>query len=128
MIETGHFQELENIFKITNRAIESCVRLGSNYGSDIKYQLGDREATDDDLVDDPIFKALEARNSEPNDELQTLIFSATLSKDLQRNLRRRQKGNVKHKKNNKKAISTLGSEYIRRLQSVVRTLMLYHSR
>ncbi|KAF8320485.1 DEAD-domain-containing protein [Clavulina sp. PMI_390] len=73
MIETGHFQELENIVKLT-------IRPGSK----------DADATEKD----PEFAALEkaaglaADESPANESMQTFVFSATLSKDLQRNLKK----------------------------------------
>ena len=44
------------------------------------------------------------------DDLQTFVFSATLSKDLQRNLKKRSrsKGSKKHYKRNEAPASTLG--------------------
>lgn len=53
----------------------------------------------------------EAETSEdeafPKEQLQTFVFSATLSKDLQRNLKKRGRPQGKGKKNSKPA-STLG--------------------
>ncbi|ORX35309.1 P-loop containing nucleoside triphosphate hydrolase protein [Kockovaella imperatae] len=66
MIENGHFAELENIVRLIER--------GSKY-------VGEDDA-------DPVFQNL-AHQDPPRDDLQTFIFSATLSKDLQHNLKKR---------------------------------------
>ncbi|KAG8760841.1 ATP-dependent RNA helicase [Ceratobasidium sp. 428] len=72
MVEAGHFQELDNIVKLTAR----------------KQQ----PETPDELEDDPIFAAASAAAVETlpaNEKMQTFVFSATLSKELQVNLSRR---------------------------------------
>ncbi|QRV76585.1 DEAD/DEAH box helicase [Ceratobasidium sp. AG-Ba] len=86
MVEAGHFQELDNIVKLTARKQES--------------------ETPDELADDPIFAAAEAdavESTPANESMQTFVFSATLSKELQVNLARR---SGRRKANNKKS-STL---------------------
>ncbi|KAG8947251.1 ATP-dependent RNA helicase, partial [Tulasnella sp. 419] len=87
MIETGHFKELEAILKLTLRIREED-----------KQQL------------DPAFEGMNLVEDDsdhpPNDQLQTFVFSATLSKELQQNLKRRPKGNWK-KHNSRKVASTL---------------------
>ncbi|KAH7344801.1 P-loop containing nucleoside triphosphate hydrolase protein [Rhizoctonia solani] len=80
MVEAGHFQELDNIVKLTARKQES-------------EEL-------DDMADDPVFAEATAAavDSTPaNDQMQTFVFSATMSKELQTNLSRRS-GNRKNKK------------------------------
>lgn len=75
MIETGHYAELETIVKLTQRT-------GSN-----------AEAVDED--EDDVFKAAGTAltAAQARDDMQTFVFSATLSKDLQANLKRyRRKG------------------------------------
>ncbi|WVO14692.1 hypothetical protein L204_102330 [Cryptococcus depauperatus] len=71
MIENGHFDELESIVRLTQRPIS-------------------QQGPDDD---DPVFQSLSTALEEaiPREDLQTFVFSATLSKDLQRNLKRRNK-------------------------------------
>ncbi|KAG8687963.1 ATP-dependent RNA helicase [Ceratobasidium sp. 395] len=72
MVEAGHFQELDNIVKLTAR----------------KQQ----PEAPDELEDDPIFAAASAAAVETlpaNEKMQTFVFSATLSKELQVNLSRR---------------------------------------
>ncbi|CAK9785334.1 DEAD-domain-containing protein, partial [Cutaneotrichosporon oleaginosum] len=82
MIETGHFAELERIVKLTQRE-------GSN-----------AEAVDED--EDEIFKAAgtQLTATKARDDMQTFVFSATLSKDLQANLKR-------YKRRGRKRSSTL---------------------
>ncbi|KAG9104867.1 ATP-dependent RNA helicase [Ceratobasidium sp. 370] len=72
MVEAGHFQELDNIVKLTARKQES--------------------ETPDELEEDPVFAAASAGAVESlpaNEKMQTFVFSATLSKELQVNLSRR---------------------------------------
>ncbi|BEI79786.1 hypothetical protein CcaverHIS002_0103150 [Cutaneotrichosporon cavernicola] len=67
MIETGHFAELENIVQLTQRASD---------------QVEEEE--------DDVFKAASTAlsSAQARDDMQTFVFSATLSKDLQANLKR----------------------------------------
>lgn len=74
MIETGHFKELEQIVRLTFRERE-----------------GDRTT-------DPEFPSEAAETSAGSDTLQTLVFSATLSKDLQQNLKKRKQRHSKGKR------------------------------
>ncbi|KIR59411.1 ATP-dependent RNA helicase MAK5 [Cryptococcus bacillisporus CA1873] len=78
MIENGHFAELESIVKLTQR---STVKQGP----------------DDD---DPVFQAMATifEESVARDDMQTFVFSATLSKDLQTNLTRRRSWKGKGKR------------------------------
>ncbi|THH32784.1 hypothetical protein EUX98_g1413 [Antrodiella citrinella] len=70
MIETGHFTEMENILRLTLRvAKDDILRNPEMPASDDE---GDAETTE-------------------TDGMQTFVFSATLSKDLQRNLKIRQR-------------------------------------
>ncbi|KAG8917946.1 ATP-dependent RNA helicase [Tulasnella sp. 417] len=73
MIETGHFKELEKIVRLTFRERE-----------------GDRTT-------DPEFPTEDAETSVGSDAMQTLVFSATLSKDLQQNLKKRKQRNSRGK-------------------------------
>ncbi|WVW82057.1 hypothetical protein I302_104062 [Kwoniella bestiolae CBS 10118] len=72
MIENGHFAELENIVRLTQRTGAAT------------------QGPDDD---DPVFAQMSTllEDAEARDDMQTFVFSATLSKDLQQNLKRRQK-------------------------------------
>ncbi|WWC86013.1 uncharacterized protein L201_000884 [Kwoniella dendrophila CBS 6074] len=72
MIENGHFAELENIVRLTQRS------GGASQGPD---------------DEDPVFAQMSTmlEDSEARDDMQTFVFSATLSKDLQQNLKRKQK-------------------------------------
>ncbi|ETW78187.1 hypothetical protein HETIRDRAFT_236608, partial [Heterobasidion irregulare TC 32-1] len=68
MIETGHFAELDNILHLTQRQFQ-CSFASEEIREDVSA----------------------------NDKMQTFVFSATLSKDLQRNLKKRQKARVSKK-------------------------------
>ncbi|KAI0051336.1 DEAD-domain-containing protein [Auriscalpium vulgare] len=70
MIETGHFAELDNILRLTQRSFQ-------------------KDTTDADFAGTSESTALEAE--EEAHPMQTFVFSATLSKDLQRNLKKRHK-------------------------------------
>ena len=87
MIETGHFAELDSIVRLTARQM--------------------RATQDDDFPPTETDETQE--KNEPNEEgdaLQTFIFSATLSRDLQQNLRRRKRKPIKPK-TGQKPVSTL---------------------
>ncbi|TXT07465.1 hypothetical protein VHUM_03185 [Vanrija humicola] len=79
MIETGHFAELESIVKLTQR----------NFTPD----AGEYD-------DDPTFAntATVLEDTDARDDMQTFVFSATLSKDLQQNLKKRRRSKPKGKK------------------------------
>ncbi|KAH8103065.1 ATP-dependent RNA helicase [Cristinia sonorae] len=86
MIETGHYAELDNILRLTLRVAK------------------------DDTGDNPDMSGPEEedRAAEANvetDNMQTFVFSATLSKDLQRNLKKKQRPNKGRKQT--KPASTL---------------------
>ncbi|KIO25301.1 hypothetical protein M407DRAFT_210855 [Tulasnella calospora MUT 4182] len=85
MIETGHFKELEQIVRLTFREREG------------------------DQTTDPEFPTETAETSAGSDALQTLVFSATLSKDLQQNLKKRKQRHSKVKSGQKES-SALGTE------------------
>ena len=61
--------------------------------------------------DDPLF-ARTGEEAQPRDDLQTFIFSATLSKDLQHNLKRRKR--VPSKKSGKTATALGESSFLDR--------------
>jgi ATP-dependent RNA helicase DDX24/MAK5 len=77
MIETGHFAELENIVGLTQRHLAP--------------------PTEDD--DDPVFaQAATTLTSTPaREDMQTFVFSATLSKDLQVNLKKKRRARTGRK-------------------------------
>lgn len=81
MIENGHFAELEHLVQLSRRQLAA--------------------AEDDD--DDPVFAqmATQLTAAEARDDLQTFVFSATLSKDLQENLKRRRRRPLKRAKGRK---------------------------
>jgi ATP-dependent RNA helicase DDX24/MAK5 len=97
MIETGHFAELDNILRLTLRQYQSV--LYPTYLSYSSCWRGSEDQHDPLLENGP--EACKGR-----DDLQTFVFSATLSKDLQRNLRRRAKPRKSTK--NSKPLTTLG--------------------
>ncbi|KAI0300155.1 DEAD-domain-containing protein [Multifurca ochricompacta] len=68
MVETGHFAELDNILRLTQRRSRQVV-------------------TDQEFHLEPSIASSGLANSSP--ALQTFVFSATLSKELQHNLKRR---------------------------------------
>ncbi|KAF8505085.1 ATP-dependent RNA helicase [Hysterangium stoloniferum] len=70
MVEAGHFQELDNILKLTARSTVDNV--------DPDDPLPPADLTFEDTV----------TASQTNESLQTFVFSATMSKDLQRDLKR----------------------------------------
>ena len=100
MIEAGHFHELENIVRLTSRVDRR------NAGN-----LDDTPQKDPDM--EMTFATLEREagllptSSEiaPSESLQTFVFSATMSKELQGNLRKKRKPGIKKNADRK---STLG--------------------
>ncbi|KAF9239814.1 ATP-dependent RNA helicase [Melanogaster broomeanus] len=64
MIEAGHFAEMDNILRLTVR-----------------------QSKEDEIEPQFPFQG-DSQGAAPEDKLQTFVFSATLSKDLQRNLKR----------------------------------------
>ncbi|KAJ3780339.1 ATP-dependent RNA helicase [Lentinula aff. detonsa] len=98
MIEAGHFAELDNILRLTLRETEE---------EQIPDDLPSIPSQPDSPVEDN--KGKIAR-----DQMQTFVFSATLSKDLQKNVKRRAKPQkMKHPKKNEKAASTLDDLLLR---------------
>ncbi|KAI0281809.1 P-loop containing nucleoside triphosphate hydrolase protein [Russula aff. rugulosa BPL654] len=69
MIETGHFAELDNILKLTQRQFQRTV-------------------TDPEFHSEPPSTSI-PDNRNPSPPMQTFVFSATLSKELQQNLKKR---------------------------------------
>ena len=80
MIETGHFAELDNIVRLTSREFQNAI---SDPDFD-KSKSGETEPPAD-------------LDGQEDHQLQTFVFSATLSMDLQRNLKKRQRYNPKKK-------------------------------
>ncbi|PWZ02785.1 P-loop containing nucleoside triphosphate hydrolase protein [Testicularia cyperi] len=77
MVEVGHFAEMEHILNLVNRA--EAIRPSE--GKD-GQQHGEDDESDQDI---------ETLGARPNENMQTFVFSATLSKALQINLKRRKK-------------------------------------
>ncbi|KAI0738963.1 DEAD-domain-containing protein [Daedaleopsis nitida] len=91
MIETGHFAELDNILRLTLRKNDDDIIEPEN-------------AVDEDT------EGADSKEGVRAGELQTFVFSATLSKDLQKNLKRRSRS---HKRKNDQAASTLDDLLLR---------------
>lgn len=73
MIETGHFKELESIVNLTHRPDEDASEPATSGGKPAFEDLSREEERDSETA---------------REAMQTFVFSATLSKDLQRNLKR----------------------------------------
>lgn len=107
MIETGHFAELDNIIRITSRQFktaESDPDFASN--TKTKNKKGEGEEPVESAIEDTKERE-EAENDEEATRLQTFVFSATLSKDLQQNLQRRKRPVFKKKAKAAQKSSTL---------------------
>lgn len=90
MIEVGHFAELDNIIRLTTRegkAVKTDEAFLSNEDATVRSEDGEKEET----------------------PMQTFVFSATLSRDLQQNLKKRKRTSVKARRNGDKdkPVSTL---------------------
>ncbi|KAJ8585683.1 ATP-dependent RNA helicase [Rhizopogon salebrosus TDB-379] len=94
MVEAGHFAEMDNILRLTTR----------------KSQEDEIESPEDqgDSLEAP--QGTETSIATSADALQTFVFSATLSKDLQKNLKRLQKN---YRKKDFKPASTLDDLLLR---------------
>lgn len=88
MIEAGHFAEMDNILRLTVR----------------QSREDEIEPEGDD--------SQKAKDSSPEDKLQTFVFSATLSKELQHNLKKRSRHSGATKGGNK-PLSTLDDLLLR---------------
>ncbi|KZT58965.1 P-loop containing nucleoside triphosphate hydrolase protein [Calocera cornea HHB12733] len=95
MIETGHFEELHNILGLTRRTSDAEA---IDEASSVAFQKAGIAVT-------------EGQGS-LSDDMQTFVFSATLSKDLQHNLKRRRR--APPRKKGQKPPSTL-DELLERL-------------
>ncbi|KAI0763081.1 DEAD-domain-containing protein [Trametes elegans] len=91
MIETGHFAELDNILRLTLRKSDDEIIEPEN-------AIGADDGPED------------SEDGVRAGELQTFVFSATLSKDLQKNLKRRSHG---RRRRNEKPASTLDDLLLR---------------
>ena len=108
MIEAGHFAELENILRLTLRGTKFEYPIHLTYS----FLTLNRE----DQIHDEFNERADSEDGEEDygdveDGLQTFVFSATLSKDLQRNVKRRSRPKdtrKKYKKYDEKPASTLG--------------------
>ncbi|SNX81554.1 related to MAK5 - ATP-dependent RNA helicase [Melanopsichium pennsylvanicum] len=78
MVEVGHFAEMEHILNLVNR-------------SEAKRPSEGQDGQQNGGSDDESESCVEAHGVKPSSNMQTFIFSATLSKALQVNLKRRRK-------------------------------------
>ena len=112
MIEAGHFVEVENILRLTLReTMLVSVLLSHVLALTMSPRSRDDQIpTDFDNIPGDQLEQDEGEEKGIKDGLQTFVFSATLSKDLQRNLKKRfrPKGNKKHYKRDPTPASTLG--------------------
>ncbi|TKY90475.1 hypothetical protein EX895_000473 [Sporisorium graminicola] len=90
MVEVGHFAEMEHILNLVNR---SEAKRPSE-GKDGQQQHAGSDADEESEV--------ETHGVKPNSQMQTFVFSATLSKALQINLKRRRKNKQFTKKRHSK--------------------------
>ncbi|KAJ3862205.1 ATP-dependent RNA helicase [Lentinula novae-zelandiae] len=98
MIEAGHFAELDNILRLTLRESEED-RIPDDVPS---------------IHGEPGFDVQDDKEKVARDQMQTFVFSATLSKDLQKNVKRRAKPpRSKHPQKNDKPASTLDDLLLR---------------
>ena len=112
MIEAGHFAELENILRLTLR--------GNKFEYPIHLMCSFLTLNREDQIHDEFNGQVEGEDGEEDyddveDGLQTFVFSATLSKDLQRNVKRRSRPKhtgKRYKRHDEKPASTLGLSVI----------------
>lgn len=129
MTETGHFAELEKILRLTLREntlvfnffhlpmfismlhTTPCANLHPSPKSSEDQIPVDTEPSSADEDDGEGKETNEDDQDSKEDNLQTFIFSATLSKDLQRNVKKRTRPKIGGKKG-LKATSTLGKSTV----------------
>ncbi|KAF9077000.1 P-loop containing nucleoside triphosphate hydrolase protein [Rhodocollybia butyracea] len=98
MIEAGHFAELDNILRLTLREDQN-----DQIQDDLPSMPVDHDADDEDN-----------KEKVARDQMQTFVFSATLSKDLQKNVKKRFKPKKpKNSKKDDKPASTLDDLLLR---------------
>jgi ATP-dependent RNA helicase DDX24/MAK5 len=113
MLETGHFAELENIVRLTMRQEKSVHRSSpkSEFHADLSAS-SPFPRTDDELQTEKDAPADSSADADNIPNMQTFVFSATLSRDLQQNLkksRRRVADDPQKRKKSGKPSSTLGT-------------------
>lgn len=93
MIETGHFAELDNIVRLTTRQFKNAESDPDFTAAGMERSETSENGDEQKIDDSP---------------MQTFVFSATLSKDLQQNLKRRKRAlQIKSKRKNASSSSTL---------------------
>jgi ATP-dependent RNA helicase DDX24/MAK5 len=105
MIETGHFEELDRILRLTIRAryVIRCY-----VSSSLTMNSSDVDDTNIPNVADTTSSS-DYEEDEPNNNMQTFVFSATMSKDLQQNLKKKSKSKFPGHSKKAKTETTLGS-------------------
>ena len=78
MVEVGHFAEMEHILNLVNR-------------SEAKHPSEGKAGQQSEESDEDASAEVETHGVKPNSNMQTFVFSATLSKALQVNLKKRRK-------------------------------------
>jgi ATP-dependent RNA helicase DDX24/MAK5 len=81
MIEQGHFQELNDILRLTIRTPKLA------YIYHVVSHADQRRFDQNELTEGMELPSIDMED-EPREDLQTFIVSATLSKDLQKNLKK----------------------------------------
>lgn len=94
MIENGHYAELESIVKLTRRKPYVDALLVRSTQLMRRPRLNSSDAEEDGYIDD--FQTTLSAHSHVNSiparpDMRTFVFSATMSKDLQQNLKKRRK-------------------------------------
>jgi ATP-dependent RNA helicase DDX24/MAK5 len=110
MIEAGHFAELDNILRLTLRTAPYVHFHLVNY-SPIKQVMWliREDQIEPELDSDTLNKEYVDDDNRAN-SMQTFVVSATLSKDLQRNLKKRSR--PLSSKKVKTSTSTLGTFFL----------------
>lgn len=106
MIETGHFAELDNIVGLVRR--EAPRRKQSLKGKE--KELRNKPDSDDTIIADDFAHpedSLEATSV--REDINTYVFSATMSKELQRNLKRRGAASSKRRTTSEEEKGHLGA-------------------
>ncbi|KAE8259796.1 hypothetical protein A4X13_0g773 [Tilletia indica] len=87
MVEVGHFAEMDNILRLVRRPSEAA-----DFGDDLVEEVNPSKPLN------AVAQSFVAKVEGGREDLQTFVFSATLSKDLQRNLTRAKRKTLSRKK------------------------------
>lgn len=86
MIEAGHFQELESIVSLTHRATTDAPPPTPKVAPVEDLKATGKANPNSEAADKPFQQ--KAEGLEGRADLQTFVFSATMEKELQKNLKR----------------------------------------